>query len=61
VKAACIDGGICDTQQILEKPFPVYHKYRVLNGSLGRCLTAHCQIPVKTGGVAVIPPPKNKS
>ena len=37
IRAACIDGGIRDTKQILEKPFPVYYKYRIPNGSLGRC------------------------
>src|SRR5574344_483429 len=49
VKAACIDGGIRDTKQILQKPFPVYYKYRSPNGSLGRCLITHYQIPVKIG------------
>ena len=45
VKAACIDGGIRDTKQILEKPFPVYYKHRIPNGSLGRCLITHYQVP----------------
>ena len=55
VKAACIDGGIRDTKQILKKPFPVYYKYRIPNGSLGRCLITHYQIPVKIGDVVVKP------
>jgi regulator of RNase E activity RraA len=55
VKAACIDGGIRDTKQILEKPFPVYYKYRIPNGSLGRCLITHYQIPVKIGDVVIKP------
>jgi hypothetical protein len=55
VKAACIDGGIRDTKQILEKPFPVYYKYRIPNGSLGRCLITHYQIPIKVGDVVVKP------
>jgi len=55
VKAACIDGGIRDTKQILEKPFPVYYKYRSPNGSLGRCLITHYQIPIKIGDVVIRP------
>ena len=51
VKAACIDGGIRDTKQIQEKPFPVYYKHRIPNGSLGRCLITHYQIPIKPGDV----------
>ncbi len=34
VKAACIDGGIRDTHQILEAQFPVFYRYRLIqNGS----------------------------
>ncbi|MGC9451720.1 MAG: RraA family protein [Oceanipulchritudo sp.] len=55
VKAACIDGGIRDTHQILEADFPVFYKYRISNGSLGRCLITHYQIPVKIGDVDVRP------
>jgi regulator of RNase E activity RraA len=55
VKAACIDGGIRDTKQILEKPFPVYYKYRIPNGSLGRCLITHYQVPIKIGDVVIKP------
>lgn len=55
VKAACIDGGIRDTKQILEKPFPVYYKHRIPNGSLGRCLITHYQVPIKIGDVVIRP------
>jgi regulator of RNase E activity RraA len=55
VKAACIDGGIRDTHQILEKDFPVFYKYRTSNGSLGRCLITHYQIPVKIGDTTIKP------
>jgi regulator of RNase E activity RraA len=55
VKAACIDGGIRDTHQILEGDFPVFYKYRISNGSLGRCLITHYQIPIKIGDVDVQP------
>ena len=55
VKAACIDGGIRDTHQILETDFPVFYEYRISNGSLGRCLITHYQIPIKIGDVTVKP------
>lgn len=55
VKAACIDGGIRDTHQILEAEFPVFYKYRISNGSLGRCLITHYQIPIEIGSVVVKP------
>jgi 4-hydroxy-4-methyl-2-oxoglutarate aldolase len=55
IKAACIDGGIRDTHQIKEKNFPVYYKYRIPNGSLGRCLITHYQAPIKIGDVLIKP------
>ena len=55
LKAACIDGGIRDTHQILEADFPVFYEYRISNGSLGRCLITHYQIPIKIGDVIIKP------
>lgn len=55
VKAACIDGGIRDTKQILEKPFPVYYKHRNPNGSLGRALITAYQAPIQIGDVVIKP------
>lgn len=55
LKAACIDGGIRDTHQILEADFPVFYEYRISNGSLGRCLITHYQIPIKIGSVTIKP------
>ncbi len=55
VKAACIDGGIRDTHQILAADFPVFYKYRISNGSLGRCLITHYQIPIMIGDVTIKP------
>ena len=55
VKAAVIDGGIRDTHQILEKNFPVYYKHRIPNGSLGRCLITHYQVPIEIGDVLIKP------
>ena len=55
VRAAAIDGGIRDTHQILEKNFPLFYRYRTSNGSLGRCLITHYQIPIKLGSVTIKP------
>ena len=55
IRAAVIDGGIRDTNQILQKDFPIYYKYRSPNGSLGRCLISHYQQPVKIGSTFVRP------
>lgn len=55
VKAACIDGGIRDTHQILEADFPVFYKYRISNGSLGRCLITHYQTTLLIGDVTIKP------
>lgn len=55
IKAACIDGGIRDTHQILENDFPVFYRYRTSNGSLGRCLITHYQVPVEIGSVFIKP------
>lgn len=55
VKAAAIDGGIRDTRQILAGDMPVYYKYRIPNGSLGRCLITHYQCPIKLGDTVIRP------
>jgi len=55
VKAACIDGGIRDTHQILAEEFPIFYKYRISNGSLGRCLITHYQVTLQIGDVIIKP------
>lgn len=55
IRGAVIAGGIRDTGQILEQDFPVFYRYRTSNGSLGRCLITHYQVPVKIGKVTVRP------
>nr|WP_240543680.1 RraA family protein [Spirosoma foliorum] len=55
MKAACIDGGIRDTHQILEAELPVFYKYRISNGSLGRCLITHYQVTIQIGDVTIKP------
>ncbi|AXE20303.1 RraA family protein [Runella rosea] len=55
VKAACIDGGIRDTHQIIAEGFPIFYKYRISNGSLGRCLITHYQVTLQIGDVTIKP------
>lgn len=55
VRAAAIDGGIRDTHQILERNFPVFFRYQSSNGSLGRAMITHYQIPLRFGDVFVCP------
>lgn len=55
IRAAVIDGGIRDTHQILEKDFPLYYRYRSPNGSLGRCLISHYQVPIRIGTTWIRP------
>lgn len=55
IRGAVIAGGIRDTKQILEQPFPIFYQYRTSNGSLGRCMITHYQVPVKIGKVTVRP------
>lgn len=55
VKAACIDGGVRDTHQILEADFPLFYEYRISNGSLGRCLITHYQVPIRIGDGVIKP------
>ncbi len=55
IRGAVISGGIRDTKQILEQDFPIFYKYRTSNGSLGRCMITHYQVPVRIGKVTVRP------
>ncbi|MDA3960843.1 MAG: RraA family protein [Planctomycetota bacterium] len=55
VRGAVIDGGVRDSHQIMEKDFPVFFKHRSPNGSLGRCLITHYQVPVQLGDCVVKP------
>ena len=55
IRGAVIAGGIRDTKQILGEDFPIWYRYRTSNGSLGRCMITHYQVPVKIGKVTVRP------
>ena len=55
IRGAVIAGGIRDTKQILQQEFPIFYKYRTSNGSLGRCMITHYQVPIRIGKVTVRP------
>ncbi len=55
VKAAAIDGGLRDTAQVLQKDFPVFYRHRSPNGSLGRCMISHYQVPIRLGTTWIRP------
>ncbi|HUT89365.1 MAG TPA: RraA family protein [Thermoguttaceae bacterium] len=58
VRAGCrgaIVNGIRDTKAILGQGFPVFHKYQVSTGMLGRFRMYHYQKPILMGEVVVRP------
>ncbi|NJO01723.1 MAG: RraA family protein [Bacteroidia bacterium] len=54
-RGAVIDGGLRDTMQVLAQNFPVFHRYRTSNGTLGRCKIIDYNVPVKIGKVIIYP------
>lgn len=54
-RGAVIDGGVRDTDKVLEQNFPVFCKYKTSNGMLGRFRLIGYQIPVMIGNVQVFP------
>lgn len=54
-RGAIVDGGVRDTDKVLEQQFPVFCKYRTSNGMLGRFRLIDWQIPVRIGQVLLYP------
>lgn len=54
-RGAVVDGGVRDTQLILDQNFPVFARYRTSNGMLGRFRMVAFQIPVRIGQVTITP------
>ena len=54
-RGAVIDGGVRDTNKVLEQGFPVFVKYRTSNGMLGRFRIIGYEIPVRIGEVMIEP------
>jgi 4-hydroxy-4-methyl-2-oxoglutarate aldolase len=54
-RGAIVDGGVRDTNKVLEQDFPVFCKYRTSNGMLGRFRTNAWQVPIMIAGVKIFP------
>ena len=54
-RGAIVDGGVRDTNKVLEQNFPVFCKYRSSNGMLGRFRMIGWQLPVQIGRVQIFP------
>ncbi|WGM20265.1 RraA family protein [Paenarthrobacter sp. OM7] len=54
-RGAIVDGGVRDTDKILELDFPVFCRYRTSNGMLGRFRMSAWQVPVRIGQVTIHP------
>lgn len=54
-RGAVVDGGVRDTNRVLEQDFPVFCKYRTSNGMLGRFRMIGWQMPISIGGVLIRP------
>ncbi len=54
-RGAVVDGGVRDTDKVLEQDFPVFCKYRSSNGMLGRFRMVGYQIPIMIGNVHIYP------
>ena len=54
-RGAIVDGGVRDTNKVLEQEFPVFCKFRTSNGMLGRFRLIGYQLPVMIGNVHIYP------
>lgn len=54
-RGAVVDGGVRDTNKVLEQNFPVFCKYRTSNGMLGRFRMIGYNLPIMIGNVNIMP------
>jgi regulator of RNase E activity RraA len=54
-RGAVVDGGVRDTDRVLELGFPLWVRYRSSNGMLGRFRISAWQTPILMGDVIVNP------
>jgi len=54
-RGAAVDGGVRDTDRVLELGFPLWVRYRSSNGMLGRFRISSWQTPILRGDVIVHP------
>ena len=53
-RGAVVDGGVRDTDKVLEQNFPVFCRYRTSNGMLGRFRMIGYNLPVMIGNVRIL-------
>lgn len=54
-RGAIIDGGVRDTNKVLELDFPVFCKFKSSNGMLGRFRMIGYQLPIRIGETMIRP------
>ncbi|MFJ9884770.1 RraA family protein [Streptomyces sp. NPDC091287] len=54
-RGAVVDGGVRDTEKILDLDFPVFARYRTSNGMLGRFRMTGWQTEIRLGEVTIAP------
>lgn len=54
-RGAIVDGGVRDTDRVLQQDFPVFARFRSSNGMLGRFRMIGFQVPIRVGEVAIHP------
>jgi 4-hydroxy-4-methyl-2-oxoglutarate aldolase len=54
-RGAVVDGGVRDTDKVLDQDFPIFVRYRSSSGMLGRFRISCWQEPISIGGVAISP------
>ncbi|HML47979.1 MAG TPA: RraA family protein [Clostridia bacterium] len=54
-RGAIVDGGVRDTDRVLQQRFPVFARFRSSNGMLGRFRMIGYQVPIRVGEVAIHP------
>jgi len=55
VRGAAVDGGVRDTDRVLEMGFPLWARYRNSNGMLGRFRISAWQTQIRIGDVFIQP------
>jgi len=54
-RGAVVDGGVRDTNRVLDQGFPVFVRYRSSNGMLGRFRITGWNEPIRIGNVNIFP------
>lgn len=54
-RGAVVDGGVRDTDRIINMGFPVFARYRTSNAMLGRFRMIGYQLPIRVGNVDILP------